>query len=170
VETAQSGGESAGPRRPRSRGMTAVELITVVALLVILGAVAIPSLSPVVLRGRLRGAAWQLAGDLRLTRQEAITFQRRHRICLTNCAIGVEAGAYSIERDDGTRANPRWVSIKGATTRLPPTVALVTTATATFDEKGSASGGTFTLSNLSGAYQVTVASTGRVLVCVGACP
>jgi Tfp pilus assembly protein FimT len=161
------------PRRnrwPSARGVTAVELIIIVALMVILAAVAVPGMSPVVQRGRLRGAAWQLAGDLRLARQEAITFQKRHRICVTNCAMAVPAGAYSIERDEGTRANPRWVSIKGATVRLPTSVSIATTASPTFDEKGTASGATFTLTNLSGTYGLTVASTGRVLVCAGVCP
>jgi Tfp pilus assembly protein FimT len=156
-------------RRPFARGVTAVELIIIVAMLVILAAVAVPGMSPVVQRGRLRGAAWQLAGDLRLARQQAITFQKRHRICVTSCAMAVPAAAYSIERDDGTRATPRWVNLKGAIVRLPPTVSLTTSASPTFDEKGAASGATFTLQNMSGSYQVSVASTGRVLVCTGSC-
>ena len=59
------------------RGVTALELVTIVALCVIIGAIAIPGMSPVVLSHRLRGAAWQVAGDLRLARQRAVTVRKR---------------------------------------------------------------------------------------------
>jgi hypothetical protein len=48
-------------------------------------------------------------------------------------------------------------------------VTVSTTATATFSANGMVSGGTFTVSNLMGSYQVAVASTGRVQVCKGSC-
>jgi Tfp pilus assembly protein FimT len=145
--------------------MTAVELLTLVVLLVILAAFAIPSISPVVLRQRLSGAAWQLGGDLRLARQRAVTERKRFRVCLTSCAISVPAGSYSIEREDGT-----WVSDTGAPVRLPQDVTLCSTGTATFSTSGmSVPGSTFTLRNILGIYQITVASTGRVQVCKGTC-
>ena len=150
--------------RRKARGMTAVELITVMVLLVILAAFAIPALSPVVLRQRLTGAAWQLGGDLRLARQRAVTERKRFRVCLTSCAISVPSGGYSIEREDGG-----WVSETGVPNRLPPDVTVTTTGTATFATNGMASGGTFTVSSLIGSYQITVAATGRVKVCEGTC-
>ena len=156
--------------RRKARGMTAVELITLMVLLVILAAFAIPSMSPVVLRQRLSGAAWQLAGDLRLARQRAVTVRKRFRVCLTNCAIGVSAGSYSIERDDGTVSTPNWVSETGVGVRLPEDVTVTTTGTATFSTNGMGSGGTFTVSNIMGTYEIAVASTGRVKVCQGTCP
>jgi Tfp pilus assembly protein FimT len=164
-------------RGGRARGVTAVELMTIVAVMIILGAIAIPWVTPVVLSGRLRGGAWQLAGDLRLARQMAVTTQKRHRICLSSCALTVGSGRYSLEREEGTAPSTYWVSATGgAATRLPTdvTVSVNTTGSkVTFDEKGMASNGTFTLSNLSGSYGVVIVVTGRVRVCnpaLGSCP
>ncbi len=146
-----------------------MELLTLVVLVGILTAIAIPNVSPVVLRYRLRGAAWQLGGDLRLARQRAVTLQKRFRICVTNCAIAVPAGRYSLERDDGTTLYPLWVSEDGVPVRLPQDVTVRATATASFAPTGTASGSTFTLSNPLGTYQVTISSVGRVRVCEGRC-
>ncbi len=66
--------------RRGGRGVTALELVTIVVVCVILGAIAVPGMSPVVLRYRLRGAAWQLAGDVRLARQRAVTLRKRYRV------------------------------------------------------------------------------------------
>jgi len=162
----------------RSRGVTFVEMLSLIVVLLILVAIAIPKVSPVLQWFRLRGSAWQLAGDLRLARQRAVTLQKRFRICLTNCAITVPAGSYSLERDNGTPFSSQWVSETGATIRLPgPTPRLpsdvtisATASAATFNQTGIASGATFTLTNLLGTYEVRVASTGRVIVCQGTCP
>ena len=151
------------------RGVTIVELITVGAVLAILAAFAIPGFSPVLLHYRVRGAAWQVAGDLRLARQRAVTLKQRFRVCATNCEVAVSAGSYSVERDQGTPSSPLWVSDTGVATRLPRDVTVSTTGTPVFSANGMASGGTFTLSNVMGTYQVAVASTGRVRVCEGTC-
>jgi Tfp pilus assembly protein FimT len=151
--------------------MTAVELLTLMMLLVILAAFAVPSIGPVVLRQRLSGAAWQLAGDLRLARQRAVTVRKRFRVCLTSCAISdIPAGSYSIERDDGTTSTPNWISETGVPVRLPLNVTVTATGTATFTTTGMASGSTFSVCNITGAYQIAVASTGRVKVSQGTCP
>jgi Tfp pilus assembly protein FimT len=160
---------AAGLFSGRPRGITAIELLILVVLVVILTAFAIPSMSPVVLNLRLRGAAWQVGGDLRLARQRAVTIRKRFRICLTGCAISLPAGSYSLERDDGTPTTPQWVSETGAPVRLPPDVTLTATATPVFRQNGMASGSTLTVSNVMGSYQVVVASTGRVRVCQGSC-
>ena len=154
--------------RKYGRGLTIVELLTLVVLLAILAAFAIPGMSPVILRHRLRGAAWQLTGDVRLARQRAVTVRKRFRVCVSNCAISVPAGSYSIERDDGSET-PSWLSETGAPVRLPPDVTVCSTATPTFSANGMSNGSTFTLRNILGTYQVTVASTGRVQVCPGTC-
>ncbi len=159
--------------KPGSRGVTLVELVTLVVVAVILAVVAIPSISPIVLRSRLRGAAWQVAGDLRLARQRAVTIKRRFRVCVTACAMAVPPGSYSIERDDGAAGGPAvWVNEHGAITRLPPDVAIAASAAPTFTIIGTAApaDATVTLSNLLGTYTVAVASSGRVKVCEGACP
>jgi len=148
-----------------SRGLTFAELIIVTVVLLIMAVVAIPRVSPIVQNFRLRGAAWQLAGDLRLARQRAVTNQKRFRVCLQSCAITVPAGTYSVERDIGTPLVPRWISETGATVKLPPDVAISASATATFAPSGTVSGSTFTLTNLMGTYRVKVASTGQIRVC-----
>jgi Tfp pilus assembly protein FimT len=153
----------------RPRGATAVELLILVMVLLILAAFAIPGMSPVVLQQRLRGAAWQVAGDLRLARQRAVTVRKRFRVCVTKCAIREQAGTYSVERDEGTPSKPVWVSDAGTLTKLPESIAVTTSATPVFQTNGMASGSTFTLSNAIGKYEVRVASTGRVLVCLGGC-
>jgi len=146
-----------------------VELVTLLVVLMLLAAFSIPGMSPVVLQQRLRGAAWQVAGDLRLARQRAVTVRKRFRVCVANCAVRPPAGAYSIERDDGAPSKPIWVSHTGAVTTLPVDVAITTSATPVFQTNGMASGSTITVSNAIGKYEVRVASTGRVLVCEGSC-
>ncbi len=155
--------ESCDGHRPR--GITAVELLILVVLLVILAAFAIPGMSPVVLNMRLRGAAWQLGGDLRLARQRAVTDRSQFRVCVTNCIISVPVGAYSLERNDGAG----WYSESGAPIRLPDGIAVTASAIASFAQTGIASGSTFTLTNAMGGYQVVVSPTGRVRVCQGSC-
>ena len=152
------------------RGLTFVELITVTIVLLIMAVIAIPRVSPIVQNFRLRGAAWQLAGDLRLARQRAVTTQKRFRVCITSCAITVPAGSYSVEKDIGTPAVPRWISETGTTVKLPPDVAISATATATFVPSGRVSGSTFTVSNLIGQFEVKVSATGQVRICPGTCP
>jgi Tfp pilus assembly protein FimT len=158
-------------RRAGPRGVTAIELIILVMLLVIVAAFAIPGMSPVVLHLRLRGAAWQVAGDLRLARQRAVTVRKRYRLCVppTTCALTLPNGtAYSLERDDGT-STPSWANdTGGAASRLPRDVQ-ITGGTPVFAATGAATGTTFTLTNPLGSYQVVVAPTGRVRVCEGAC-
>ena len=146
------------------RGATVVELITLVVLLAILVAIAIPNMSPVVLNYRLRGAAWQLGGDLRLARQRAVTLRKRFRVCVSSCAITVPTGAYSVEKKNGT-----WVSDTGTAIKLPQDVTISANATTTFSINGGASGSTFTLTNIIGTYEVKVGSTGEVRVCQGTC-
>ena len=152
------------------RGVTVVELLTLLALLVVLAALAIPTISPIVLRYRVRGAAWQVAGDLRLARQRAVTIKKRFRFCVAGCAVPIPAGGYSVEREEGAMGSGTWVNEQGVASRLPPDVTIGVNAVPTFTLTGTAASGTVTVSNLLGAYEVTVAQSGRVRVCEGACP
>lgn len=156
----------------RPRGVSAVELITLLAVLAILVAISVPWMSPVILHYRLRGAAWQLAGDLRLIRQRAVTLQVRFRLCTAGCVLSVPPGAYSIEYDAGPLGAPSWLSDTGAVSKLPQDVQLTATATPVFSANGIAQPvSTFTLTNPIGTTTVTVASTGLVQICEGTpCP
>lgn len=162
-------------RHPRwlltgGRGVTFMELIILTVAMVILASIAVPRMGPVVQGFRLRGAGWQLGGDLRLARQRAVTSKQRFRICVSSCAIPVKAGEYSLERDIGSPGSPNWISETGAATRLPPDVTIKASATATFSSSGMAApSGTYTVSNLMGDYEVAVAFTGQVRVCKTEC-
>ena len=57
---------------PWQRGMTLVELLTVLAIVAILAAVALPSLADALATQRLRGAGTDLMSSLLLARSEAI--------------------------------------------------------------------------------------------------
>jgi len=155
---------------PSPRGVTFIELITLTIVILILAMIGVPRVSPIVQQFRLKGAAWQLAGDLRLARQRAVTTQRRFRVCVSSCDISVPEGTYSVEVEQPPVGSLKWTSETGAPARLPPDVT-ISGATATFSANGMASGSTFTLTNLMGSYQVTVTSTGQVTVavCSGAC-
>jgi len=162
-------------RHPRwllegGRGVTFIELIILTVAMLILASIGIPRMGPVVQGFRLRGAAWQLAGDLRLARQRAVTSKQRFRICVSSCVITVKAGEYSLERDIGSPGSPNWTSETGVATRLPPDVTISASATATFSSSGMASGSTYTISNLMGDYEVAVAFTGQVRACKVPCP
>ncbi len=154
--------------RARCGGVTIVEVVSLVALLVVLAAVAIPTISPIVLRYRVRGAAWQVAGDLRLARQRAVTLKRRFKFCLRDCSVPVPPGSYSMEREDSPGSGT-FLNENGVASTLPPQVTITATAAPTFTITGTAGGATVTVSNLLGSYQVRVAPSGRVLVCEGTC-
>jgi len=64
------------------RGVTFIELIILTVAMLILASIAVPRMGPVVQGFRLRGAGWQLGGDLRLARQRALTSQQRFRISM----------------------------------------------------------------------------------------
>jgi len=152
------------------RGVTFIELIILTVAMVILASIGIPRMGPVVQGFRLRGAAWQLAGDLRLARQRAVTSKQRFRICISSCVIRVKAGEYSLEKDIGSPGSPNWISETGVATRLPPDVTIGATANATFSSSGMANpGSTYAVSNLVGQYEVAVAFTGQVRVCKQPC-
>jgi len=145
------------------------ELLLVALLVAILGMMAVPLVTSVAQQLRLRGAAWQVAGDLRLARQRAVTLRTRMRVCLASCAISVPSGTYSVEIDRGTPSSPNWASEAGTIVKLPRDVNISASATATFASTGMASGCTFTLTNAVGTFQIAVNPAGQVRVCRGSC-
>ncbi|MGH7371570.1 MAG: GspH/FimT family pseudopilin [Candidatus Methylomirabilales bacterium] len=157
-----------------NKGISIIEILMVALALAVMAGMAMPSVSRTLEVYRLRGAAWNLAGDLRLARQKAVSLQLDHRICLTDCSDAVPAGGYLLERQNPGGPPPGWV-VDVFRSDVPDGVTITTTALGgklTFDTKGGVSGamGTMTLTNGSGTYQVATAITGRVLVCKGNCP
>ncbi len=152
------------------RGVTLIEILIVVTVFAVVAAMGMPWVLGVIESYRLRVAAWELAGDLRLARQKAVTTQVKHRVCLSNCDSAVPPGGYLLERE----GSPLW-ELDVVRSDLPDGVAITTTAPndkLTFGSKGEVSGatGTMTITNGTGTYEVAVAITGRVRVCKGICP
>ena len=152
------------------RGVSLMEILMVVVAVAVMAGMAMPSLLGTMERYRLRAAAWELAGDLRLARQKAVSLQQSHRICLANCCSAVPAGGYLLERRD-TGDPCGW---KQDLTRSDLPNGLTVTWTGdkvSYDAKGEAVlGSTVTLTNSVGTYDVVAAPSGRVRACKGVCP
>ena len=148
-----------------ARAFTVAELLIVVGILAVITLASLPTLTGTIRRYRLRSAAWQIAGDLRLARAKAVGANRRHRVCFTNCSGSAPANGYLIQREEGSG----WAidSVVGPSTGG---VRLTSNATITFAETGEAAGGTVTLTSDPESFQVRTHFTGKVRVCPGACP
>lgn len=160
-----------------SRGVTVMELLIAITIVILLAAVAIPAVSRGLEGYRLRTAAWQLAGDLRLARQRAISAQNRYRLCFANCVISVAPNTYVFERNDGIAGGAQWVQDSAVPRSLPQGVSADASRTSNpggriaFDVRGEADAfGTLTVVNSAGNYAITINRVGRVLVCKGECP
>lgn len=147
------------------QAFTLAELLIVVGLIVLLSAVSFPMLDSTIQGYRVRTAAWQLAGNLRLARAKAVSANRRHRVCFDGCAAAVPADGYLIQREEG---NNRWV-IDRVVQAPTNGVHLTSNPTITFNESGEANDGTVTLANGSRTFQVRTHYTGRVKVCKESC-
>lgn len=69
-------GEQSRQKRTWYAGFTLIELIIVIAIVIIMSAVAIPSFRSVMSGQRLQAAAWQMVQDLRTAREDAILYQQ----------------------------------------------------------------------------------------------
>jgi Tfp pilus assembly protein FimT len=154
-----------------------MELLITGAILVLLAGISVPLVSSAVEAYRLRAAAWQLAGDLRLARQRAISRQKRHRLCFMNCVASVAANTYVFERDDGIAGAAQWAQDSAVPLNLPQGVSVDASQTSNprgriaFDVRGEGDAfGTLMVANRAGNYAITTDSIGRVLVCKGGCP
>lgn len=148
-----------------AHAFTLAELLIAVGLVAVISAFSLPTLTGTIDGYRLRSAAWQLAGDLRVARQKAVSTNRRHRVCFNNCGGTVSAGGYLIQRDTGSG----W-EIEAAVPPPRDKVQVTSNATITFAETGEAAGGTVTLASGASSFQVRTHFTGKVTVCKGSCP
>ncbi|HLC21305.1 MAG TPA: GspH/FimT family pseudopilin [Candidatus Methylomirabilis sp.] len=145
-------------------GFTLPELLLTVGLVGIVSAAALPTLAGTVQSYRVRTAAWQVAGDLRLARQKAVSSNHRHRVCFSDCGGAVPADGYLIQREEGSR----W-EIDTAVQPSSKGVQVRSNATITFAHTGEAAGGTVTLLSGPASFQVRTHFTGKVTVCKGSC-
>ena len=123
-------------RMPRSnvymRGVTLVELITVVAIMAILLAVAVPSFTGLLSKKRVEGALMVLATDLQYARSEAVQRNASVRMtfgagcyvihtvgstatsCTQSGAATIGTGAVQLKKEFGTGPQVYYVLEKGA--------------------------------------------------------
>jgi Tfp pilus assembly protein FimT len=148
-----------------AHAFTMTDLIIGAGLLVLVSAFSLPIMTGTVEAYRLRTAAWRIAGDLRLARQKAVSLNRRHRLCFSNCGAPVPVSGYLIQRDMGSG----W-ELESEARSPSDGVQVTSNATITFAESGEAAGGTVTLSNGSSSFQVRTHFTGKVTICKGSCP
>ena len=153
-----------------NRGASLMELFMVGVALVVLMGMVMPSFFRTLEAYRLRGAAWNLAGDLRLARQKAVSLQLDHRICFANCDAPIPTGGYLLQRKVSAGPPAVWfVDVRRPD--LPDGLTLTWSAdTVRYDLKGEASGSTITLTNSAGTYGVVASPSGRVRACKGSCP
>ena len=151
--------------RRSALAFTLVELLIAVGLVAVISAASLPTLTRTIQGYRVRTAAWQIAGDLRLARAKAVSTNRRHRVCFSNCGGPVPTDGYLIQREEGSA----W-AIDSTVQPSTKGVQVASNATITFAETGEAASGTVTLVSGSGSFQVRTHFTGRVRVCTGSCP
>ena len=156
-------------------GFTLLELLVTAAVLGVLAAVSLPLLVPRYHAYQLRSAAWQVAGDLRLARQRAITTRARYRFAFAASAAGADADSYVLQFGVRQGGRERWVQElpagTGARRRLPGSARIdpgstPSTRAITFNPNGSVvPAGTIRLRGGAGTQaQVAVDQAGRVQV------
>jgi len=117
-----------------SRGFTLVELMITVAVMVILAAIASPSMIELVNNRRAAGQTEELVAALQLARAEAIRRNARVTVCAgagVTCSGSSNWGSWTIYGRDRTSATPdadeniRESSVAGAVAVTGPTASIV---------------------------------------------
>jgi len=139
--------------KKHSSGLTLLELITVVAVIMILVAIAMPNIATFSSGYKLKAAAREVATDLQLTRLLAVKENKTFQVIFGSSSYQV------IRLSDGIVAKSRSFGPEY------PDISLTNAApTITFDPRGLSNGSTVTVANTRGTKNVSVAPTGRVVI------
>ena len=164
------------PRDARTRGggFTYLEALLVALLILILAGISIPLLNPRSQIYRVRAAALQVAGDLRLARQRAVTTRARYRLVFADSAASADPNTYVLQYAIPRGGADTWVQERppaaGSRLRLAEAVQIdpdstPSTGAITFNPNGSVvPAGTIRLRSAAAIARVRVDSLGRVQV------
>lgn len=144
--------------RARSRGMTLIEILVVLAIIALLAAIALPMLGPGASTMEMKQAARQLASGLRLARSEAVATRQEMFVTLD-----LEGRRFKVARDPKEYPLPKAVEIKLFTAQND--IVDEKTGAIRFFPDGGSNGGRITLSAGERRYEVDVDwLTGRVAI------
>lgn len=165
-------------RRPA--GVTLVELLTILAIVVVIVAGAVPSLGTMIERARLRAVAERLRADVALARAEA---QRRNRTVVLSfrrsddgsdwcygltlagtCDCRIDAGPGACELDPGIATRVTSARSRGIRSAAPP-FALTGGRLVVPGARPTLTAGSARFATPRGQAEVRVASSGRVRLC-----
>ena len=143
-------------------------------VIVVMTAVSIPVLTPRYQAYQMRSAAWQVAGDMRLARQRAVTTRVCYRFAFADTTAASDPNSYVIQHATPGGCSDPWIQEipagQGMRQRLAGAIHIDPSSTSTsgnitFYPNGRVFGGTIRLTGPGGAVRtVTVDSVGRVQV------
>ena len=156
-------------RHSGNKGFSLTELMIVVGLLGVLGAIMVVSMSGLSGSIKYKNTAWGISAELRLAKQMAVTNNREERV-----EFGIAAGQYRLTEGNLPAGSTVWTEVK-PWTALDSGVAWATGAACNgiadvnikFNPNGSADAGTVCVMDTVGAvkYTVVISSTsGRVTI------
>ena len=146
----------------RSKGVTVIELLIVLAIIAGLTAIAVPMYSHWRDNLEFRQAARDVVSMLREAKSRAISMNREHRV-----EFEPANRRYIMKQGNRENNSSKWDAVSQQWTVLPARVFMSANVTALhFDPNGTSSLGTVCIldSSLTVRYRVKVARTGRIYI------